>query len=106
VCDDNMSQNLAQPTIPSDQANAFDIHNSLHSSRFAFFLSQTVVVGLQHPDDKRKMATAYQNDQISVLVQEFRAREMQLQYRHYPGTLKPSKQTSSEFKRESSMLSI
>jgi hypothetical protein len=99
-----MSQNFIQPTIPQDQAHAFDIHNSLHSSRFAFYLSQTVVVGLQHPDDKRKTATAYQRDQMDVLVQELRARTMQLEHKFYPGLTKIPKQTSLEFKRESSVL--
>jgi hypothetical protein len=63
-------------------------------------LAQTLQVGLQHPDDKRKIASAYQADQNVVLMQEFTARQMNLQHRHYPGQMNPPRKTSSEYKRE------
>lgn len=89
---------VAQPT--HEQIGPSDISNSLHHSQFAHYLAQTLQVGLQHPDDKRKTASAYQADQNVVLMQEFRVRQMNLQHRHYPGTMNPPKKTSSEYKRE------
>jgi hypothetical protein len=91
---------VAQPTLSAEQIGPSDISNSLHNSRFAHYLAQTLQVGLQHPDDKRKTASAYQADQNVVLMQEFRARQMSLQHRHYPGQMNPPRKTSSEYKRE------
>ena len=99
--DDNMS---AQPTLSSEQIGPSDINNSLHSSRFSFYLAQSLVVGLQHPDDKRKPASSYQADQNAVLAQEFRARQMLVQSKHYPGQLNVPRKTSSEYNREVGVL--
>jgi len=89
---------LAQPN--QQQIGPSDIANSLHNSRFCCYLAQTLQVGFQHPDDKRKTASAYQQDQNVVLTQEFRARQMSILQRHYPGQFNTPKKTSSEFKRE------
>jgi hypothetical protein len=101
VFDDNMS---AQPTLSSEQIGPSDINNSLHSSRFSFYLAQSLVVGLQHPDDKRKPASSYQADQNAVLAQEFRAQQMFVQSKHYPGQLNVPRKTSSEYNREVGVL--
>ena len=98
MCDDNMS--VAQPTLSAEQVGPSDISNSLQNSRFAYYLAQTLQVGLQHPDDKRKTASAYQADQNAVLVQEFRSRQMNIQHRHYPGQMNPPRKASSEYKRD------
>lgn len=99
-----MYQGFAQPTIPNEQANASDIKNSLHSSRFAFYLGQSLQVGLQHPDQKRKMATAFQDDQKTALAQEFASQQMQVNLRHYPTEMTLPKKTSIEYKREAALL--
>jgi len=66
---------VAQPNLSAEQVGPSDITNSLHNSLFAAYLAQTLQVGLQHPDDKRKAASAYQADQNAVLVHEFRSRQ-------------------------------
>jgi hypothetical protein len=94
------TMSVAQPNLSTEQVGPSDLSNSLHNSRFAFYLAQTLQVGLQHPDDKRKTASAYQADQNAVLVQEFRSRQMNIQHKHYPGQMNPPRKTSSEYKRE------
>ena len=94
------TMSVAQPNLSTEQVGPSDMSNSLHNSRFAYYLAQTLQVGLQHPDDKRKTASAYQADQNAVLVQEFRSRQMNIQHKHYPGQMNPPRKTSSEYKRE------
>jgi len=85
---------------PSAQLHASDIHNSVHHSHFAMLVVRTLTVGLQHPDDKRKVASAYESDQKQLLVQEFRSRQMDVQSRHYPTQKNLPKKASPEYKRE------
>jgi hypothetical protein len=85
---------------PSGQLHASDIHNSVHHSHFAMLVVRTLTVGLQHPDDKRKVASAYESDQKQLLVQEFRSRQMDVQSRHYPTQKNLPKKASPEYRRE------
>ena len=94
------TQGLLQPYIHPEYASALDTRNSLHASQFYNLTGQFLRIGEQHPDDKKKAAHQWYEQQVVQIVEEFRVVSTSIDTRHYPGQLTVPKSTSAEYKRD------
>ncbi len=88
-----------QPYLPPNCASTYDIRNSLHSSHFYHLTGQLLRVGEQHPDDKKKCVHLWFDQQMVLLVEEFRIESLRVDGEHYPGQLTLPKSTSDRYKQ-------
>lgn len=91
---------LMQPFIEPAFANAYDIRNSLHQSKYYFLTGQVLRVGAQHPDDKKKGVYQWFDQQMIYLVEDFRQESLQVDFKHYPGQLTVPKSTTEKYKED------
>ena len=95
-----------QPYIEPTYANAYDIRNSLHQSRYYYLTGQVLRVGAQHPDDKKKGVHQWFEQQMALLVEDYRNESLQIDLRHYPGQLSVPKATTEQYKLDKKEVSL
>ena len=93
------SQGLMQPYLPPELASTCDLRNTLNQSGYHHLLGKILIVGMQHPDDKKKEVHEWYERQMVQLTNEYRMLAVKIDEQHYPGQFPIPKTTSAEYKR-------
>lgn len=92
------NQGILQPYIPPEFVFPCDFNNSLHCSRFSYFTGLFLRLGDQHPDDKKKTAHQWFQEQKEQLASTNVQKLTEILAYHYPGQLTAPKSTTENYK--------